>query len=233
MILDPRGDESAFTVRIRGLEVKDSVATVVFRPKFLFFLVDIVIDDRVRRIKNRLRRAVILLQQDHFCIRKLLFKIENVPDVCLPESVNTLRIVADNTDVLLLFSEKCDQSELKRVSVLIFVNKDIFVPAVVFFPNLWRHSQQLYRLYQQVVKIQRIRFIQTLFVHLKNFCIGRAFFIGLLDPRCKKSDVLTSILCRAYRSTHNTRYYLLFIQSKIFYASLDDLLRVIRIVDRE
>lgn len=66
----------------------------------------------------------------------MLLKLQNITDVCLPESIDTLSIITHNADILLLFGQKADQSKLQSVRILVFVNQDVFITVVIFVARL-------------------------------------------------------------------------------------------------
>src|SRR5215204_847334 len=115
MLLDLAGDEATFTIGVTRLVVIDPLATLVRSPKLFLFLIDVVLDDRVRNVQDGLRGTIVLLEKNDLGIRKMLFEIENVLDVSLTKTVDALRIVADDADVLLLFGQVIYHCELQRV----------------------------------------------------------------------------------------------------------------------
>ena len=181
MFLDPAGDKTSLLITVISLVIKDPVAVWVCRPELLFLLMYVVLDDRIGRVEYRLRRAVILLQQDHLCLREMLLKLEDVANIRLSEPVNALRVVADHADILLFLGQVVYQRELQRVGVLIFVNQYVFVAVVVFFAGLRRFAKQLNSLDQQIVKIESVCGIEPLVIHLENLGNRRTFLVTILD----------------------------------------------------
>src|SRR5947208_2801934 len=118
---------------------------------------NIVRDNGVRDIKDGLGRSVILLQQDHLGVLEMCLEIENVPNIRLPESIDTLRIVTHDTDVLLLLGEIADQCELQRVGVLVLIDEDVLELLVVSVAGLLRYTKELDGLDQQIIKVESVR----------------------------------------------------------------------------
>jgi hypothetical protein len=108
VLLDPGRNKFRFLVAVVSLEIKYSIAPGIGRPQLLFLLADVVLDNGVGHVKDRLCRAVILLEKDDLCVGKMHLEFENVADIRLAETVDRLRIVADNTDILLLFGKVID-----------------------------------------------------------------------------------------------------------------------------
>ena len=75
----------------------------------------------------------------------------------MPKPVNTLCIVADHADILLLFGQVIYQCELQSVRVLIFVNENVLKAFVVLLASLGGFPEQFDGLDQQVVKIESVR----------------------------------------------------------------------------
>ena len=121
-------------------------------------------------------------------------KLKNVADVGLPESVNTLSVVADHANILLLFGQIADHRELQSIGILIFVNKYIFVALVIFCTSLRRCPEQFDRLDQKVVKVECIGCIEPLVVHLEDLCHRCPLFVAVFDLRGERVRVVAAIL---------------------------------------
>src|SRR5262245_61808614 len=129
------GNKSALGITVRRLVIEDPVTAIIGGPELLFLLVYVVRNYRVSRVEDGLRRPIVLLEQDDFCSWKMLLKFKNVTNIGLPKSVDTLGVVTDHADVLLLLGQKHYQRKLQRIRVLVFVNEDVLVSVVVFLTN--------------------------------------------------------------------------------------------------
>jgi hypothetical protein len=58
-------------------------------------LVDVVLDDGMRHIEDRLGRPVVLFEQYDLGGWIVLLKLENISDVGLPKAIDTLSVVAE------------------------------------------------------------------------------------------------------------------------------------------
>lgn len=140
----------------------------LLRPKRLILSVGIKRDDLVRRIQNVSRRAVVLLQLDNPCIRKILFKIENVANVRAAPAVNRLVVIADNTQISALRSQQTHKHILRIVRILILIDMDIADFALIGFQHRRMLGKKFQRLNDQIVKVQRIGAFQLFFISVVN-----------------------------------------------------------------
>src|SRR5690554_1154939 len=82
-----------------GSEQADQLTLFLVGPYGLFDLVFVVLDNMIGRFNNCFGGAVILFQPDQCMIGIIIFEVEDVLDVCSSESVNTLCIIANHTDI--------------------------------------------------------------------------------------------------------------------------------------
>src|SRR5690606_8700737 len=150
-----------------------------------------------------------------------------------PKSVDTLRIITDNTDILLLLGQETDEIELKRVRILILIHKYVLVAIVVFLTGLGRMPEQFDGFEQKVIKIESIRNTKPFIIHPKDLCDGELLFVTMLDLRGKILRRFSAVLCRADRPADIADGQCLFINAEIFDARLYDLRRIISVVDRK
>ena len=88
MLLNLPGNETRLRIRIKSLIVAYALACRVRCPESLALALRVVFDDRARDIKDGLRRAIVLLQTNHFRVRIMLLEVEYVRDVRAPPLVN-------------------------------------------------------------------------------------------------------------------------------------------------
>ena len=94
-------------------------------PQRLGLAHHVVLDDRVRCIEDRLRRAVVLLERDDLRVRPVAFEVEQVLDRGSPERVDALVHVADDEDVAPLPGEQGRPPRLRVVRVLELVDQHV------------------------------------------------------------------------------------------------------------
>ena len=97
------------------------------RPEFFSAAADIMLDEGIGRLKNRIGRAVVLLELDDLHFWKMLFHVEQVRDFCPAPSINALVIITHDTEIPMLSRERLYQLELRRVGVLVFVHHDVAI----------------------------------------------------------------------------------------------------------
>ena len=118
---DLTGNIVTFGTFVVGFVDGNGVAAAVGRPEPLALSTDVVGDDRIGGIQNRLGGAVILLQTDNTGTAVLLFEGQDILDGGTPETVNTLIIVADDTNVLITAGQQAGQQILDMVGILILI----------------------------------------------------------------------------------------------------------------
>ena len=84
-------------------------------------------DERVRRVEDRLRRAVVLLERDDLRSRELLREVENVAEAGAAERIDALRVVADDGDVAVRAAHPAEDARLEKVRVLVLVDENVVV----------------------------------------------------------------------------------------------------------
>ena len=89
-----------------------------------------------------MRRAIVLLEANSFCVGKLFLEVEDVADVRAAPLVDRLVFVADDADILGPLSYETDQSKLELVCVLILVNENVAKLVVVLVPDVVDVAQQ-------------------------------------------------------------------------------------------
>src|SRR5208283_1056488 len=99
-------------------------------------LVSVILNNGICSGKNRLRRPIILLKPEDFTLGIITLKIQNIPDVSTTESVDTLRVVADDTDIFKAFRKEINQHVLRPVRVLVLIDKKVLEAVLIFFENV-------------------------------------------------------------------------------------------------
>ena len=82
-------------------------AAVIFCPKRLILSGLVMMDDSIRRLQNFLRGTVILLQLNYGCIGKILFKIQNIADICPTPAIDALVIIPDHAEIFIFCRKHC------------------------------------------------------------------------------------------------------------------------------
>ena len=201
-------------------------------PQCLALAALIVADNGVSGIENMLGGAIVLLQSDGAGAGVLLFKIKDILNVGTAETIDTLVIVAHHTDVAIAAGQQGRQTILQMVGILILVNQHIAKTPAIVIPHFSILLQQMHRLQNQIIEVQRIGTAEPIRVKRIDFTNTNFTPIRLFLP-------VFTVLLRAGHllfGMRNRREYLadrkrLLIQIQFFQAILDHTLAVICIVD--
>ncbi len=110
---------------VLDLDDLDRLALAELRPEPLRLAVAVVVDHRVRRLEDRVRRAVVLLERDRAGAGEVALEVEDVADVRAAEGVDRLVGVPDHQQVLVLAGDQLEEAVLRVVRVLVLVDEDV------------------------------------------------------------------------------------------------------------
>ena len=113
---------------------RNAVAGRIIRPELLLLARQVVLDHSIRRRKNILRRAVVLLEQDNCRLRVVLLKVHDVPHICATPAVDRLVSIADDADIAVLCGKQLGDCILCAVRVLILIHKNVLELLLVLRP---------------------------------------------------------------------------------------------------
>src|SRR5699024_10769670 len=116
----------------------------------------VVGDDSVGGPQNGFGGAVVLLQPDDAGLFILFLEIQDIFNGSAAETIDTLIVVADHTDILVLASQERRQQILQMVGVLILVNQDIAELLLIIVQNIWILLQQPDREQNNIIKVHRV-----------------------------------------------------------------------------
>ena len=100
----------------------DECASLLVCPQALCLAICVAANDLRRSVENDLSRSIIAFETNDFCFRKVCFKIEDIPQIGATPFVDGLVGVSDNADVSVCGSQVSNQSVLRPVRVLVFIN---------------------------------------------------------------------------------------------------------------
>ena len=86
------------------------------------------LDQVVGHVDDRARRPVVVFQANHFGIRPVFLKAQNVLDFGPTPTVNRLIIIANDTDVAVFSRQRLDDPVLAGVGILVFVDQQMVKP---------------------------------------------------------------------------------------------------------
>ena len=160
------GNILRFPHLVNGRVNRDRLSLRILCPKRFSLTLHIVRNDSVGCIENRLGGTVILFQTNGAGIRKRLFKAQNVFNGCTAEFINTLIVIADNTEIAAAFREEFDEQILCVVGILVLVHHNIAELVLEVFQNIRAILQEADGIGDEIVKIHRIRFRKPLLIEL-------------------------------------------------------------------
>jgi hypothetical protein len=85
-----RRHERGLVALVLGVVAHDAVAAAGVGPQVLRLARRVVGDDRVGRVEDRLRAAVVLVEHDRRDVRERLLELQDVPEVSPPEPVHAV-----------------------------------------------------------------------------------------------------------------------------------------------
>ena len=129
----------------------------------------VVANHRVGCIQNVLGGAIILLQTDGPGVLIALLEAENVGDVCSPEAIDALVIIAHHADIPVTARQQACQEKLQVVGILILVDEYVAELILIVRAHLPVALQQCNRVQNDVVKVQGIGLPEFLIVKLIYF----------------------------------------------------------------
>ncbi|GAA3297762.1 hypothetical protein GCM10020295_31490 [Streptomyces cinereospinus] len=170
------GDELGLVVLGVGDVAGDARARARVGPQVLGAAGLVALDDRVGRGEDRLRGAVVLLQQDRRRVRVVLLELEDVADGRAAEGVDRLvgvahhaqlggrRLAPAGRHVLVVRAgadELADEGVLGVVGVLVLVDQDVPEAAAVVLGDVREGAEQVDRRHDQVVEVEGVRLAQA------------------------------------------------------------------------
>ena len=126
--------------------------------------VRVVGDQDIRRFQNALRRAVVLLQLDHFQRRKILFQQHQILRPRAAPGVDRLVVIPDHGKARPRAHQQLHQLILAGIGVLILIHQQIANALLPAFPHLLIALQQQRRQQDQIVEVEHVARFQMLIV---------------------------------------------------------------------
>ncbi len=165
--LDFVADVARLLVLVVGLIERDVQALAVFRVQALGRAVLVIGDQRVGRVEDRLRAAVVLLQQHDSGFRVVLPKTRHVAIVGSAEAVDRLVLIAHHEQVALpvrLVDQGAQHLVLHHVGVLELVHQHVGPLLLILRAQRQVLAQQHSGLRQQIVEVHGVIGVQRLLV---------------------------------------------------------------------
>src|SRR5699024_10352634 len=212
------------------VQQRNSIAGVIVGPQSLFELAAVLLDNRIRCFQNGLRRAIILFQWNLNRILIVVLKVQNIADICAPERIDALGVIADHAQVLIFLGQHICNLVLGMVGILIFINQDIFKAVLVLFKDLRMFRKELNGFDQKIIIVHRIIVLQALYILAIDFSgdIIQCTVNKLVLILVWMDELIFSI---AYQPLDGTRSHFFRIVIIFFKQLFDRILRIIRIID--
>ena len=138
-----------------GVGVDDAYALALgpLRETSLLHTPRIVLDDRIGRVDDRLRRAVVLLQLEDLRVGVVVAEGEDILDLGAAERIDALGVVAHDADARVAQRQTPYDHILRIVGILILVNQNILEQILIARQHVGTVPQQDIGLQQQVVEV--------------------------------------------------------------------------------
>ncbi len=154
---DLAGDPGRLVALVLGPVTRDRVTRVADGEELLGLAAEVVGDDGVGRIEDRLGRAEVLLEHDGGHVGEGPLELQDVADVGAAPAVDRLVGVAHDADVAVRLAQQLDDLVLRVVGVLELVDQDVPEALLVGGAHVVVGLQQVGRHHEQVVEVQRVR----------------------------------------------------------------------------
>jgi hypothetical protein len=118
-----------------------------------------------------------LFEADGADVGEVLLELQNVAYVRAAPTVDGLVLVADDADVARGAGQQLHQLVLRAVGVLIFVDEQVLVAAVVSLTDLGDGLEQAHGLQQQIVEVERVGLEKLFAIDLED--VRDLFFQGI------------------------------------------------------
>ena len=162
-------------------------------------LLSIVANQAPSSIHNSLRRAIIAFEFEESGSRISLAEMQDVINVRSSETINTLRIVANNTDTLPLVCEKFNYLMLSKVCILILIDKhkmETFLPVRCNLRIVLEYEPSVE---QQIIEVHGVRLLQTLLIAIVNLGHQHTMIVSITLAELSHRSIIhgqnESVLC--------------------------------------
>src|SRR5262249_39179166 len=117
-----------------------------------------------RRLEDRPRRTVVLLQDDRLGTDEVRLEVQDVANVGLAPTVDRLVLVADDADALRALAQQANERVLGEIRVLKLVDEDVAVALTVAGQDARLALEKLDRLHEEVVEVEEVAGLKRLLV---------------------------------------------------------------------
>ena len=230
-LLDAVGDKQRLVLAVGGLIEADQRAALARGEERLALAQGVVGDHRGRAFEDDLSGAVVLFEADGADVGEVLLELQNVAYVRAAPTVDGLVLVADDADVSRGPGQQLHQLVLRAVGVLILVDEDVLVTAVVSLTDLGDGLEQAHGLQQQIVEVERVGLEKLFAIDLED--VRDLFFQGIGGSKKIFLRVNHVALCPGDFAEGDGWFELLVVVAEALERGLDDGQLVTLVVDGE
>ena len=164
-------------------------------------------------------------------VGEVLLELEDVADVGAAPGVDALVLVADGADVFRFAGQQLHQLVLGAVGVLVLVDEQVAVAALVALADFAGDLEQAHGFEQQVVEVEGVVLAQLGLVALVD--VGDALAVGVLGAEVILLRIDHVVLGPGDAAEDGARGELLGVEPHAAHDLLDDGLLVVLVVDGE
>ena len=124
----------------------------------------VVPDDFVGSVQDLLRGTVILFQTDHFGAWEDFFEIQDIADVCAPEFIDALVVIAYDAEIAVFGCEQADEAELRGIGILVFIHHNISEAFLIDVEYVRIGFEDFHRFHDEIVEIHGVASSQLLLI---------------------------------------------------------------------
>ena len=230
-LLDAVGDEESFVFAVGGLVEADEGAALALGPEFFALAAEVVGNHGAGGGEDVLRGAVVLLQADDAGVGEVLLELEDVADFGAAPGVDALVLVADGAYVFLFAGEELHELVLGTVGVLVLVDEEVAVAALVAAADFLGDVEQADGFEEQVVEVESVVFAQLGAVGLKD--VGDALGVGVFGAEVVLLGIDHVVFGPGDAAEDGARGELFGVEAHALHHLLDDGLLVVFVVDGE
>ena len=151
-----------------GVEHMELFTSGIFGEHVLLDLPAVLLDETISSLDDVLCGAIVLLQFEEPCSVVYLLEGEYVVNICSTETINALRIIAYDTDVMVLTSELPHDAVLRKVGVLILIYQHITETLLPLGKHIGMLLKEEIGVEENVVEVHSITLTTAVSVSLKD-----------------------------------------------------------------
>ena len=148
-------DDGLLLVAVGRLQLQ-LLTVLILREHILRDLPLIPPDQRIGRLHDQLRRAVVLLQLEELRLPIQVLEVQDIVDIRPSERIDALRVITHHTHHLALLGQLIHNRLLRIVRVLILIHQYELELIDIFLTHILVILEEDPRLNQQIVEVHRI-----------------------------------------------------------------------------